>query len=264
MPLLQETLHDRDLLRDVLGGAGHHIWFSHAECLHVGPEDALPTIGEGANLYPLIGRRANDLVIDIREVDHPAHRMSARAQPADEKVGEEEAPEVSNMRWAIDGRAARVDADLVWVERHKRTRGAREGVSQLQHGLPLRHLCTSLLGEQEHGATHRATRPLVADQVTCGGLHAHGAGREADERCDPLPHLWESVSESRAARGDRQFNPVRGEPCGRRALHHFAQQIATIHSARSCVGCGEEAAEIAEVRSAKECVRSCVKHYVAI
>ena len=68
----------------MLGSAWHHIWFCHAKCLHVGPEDALPTIGEWANLYPLFGRRANDLVINIREVDHPAHRMSARAQPADE------------------------------------------------------------------------------------------------------------------------------------------------------------------------------------
>ena len=99
--------------------------------------------------------------------------MSARAQPADEKVGEEEAAEVSNVRRPVDGGAARVDADLIRVEWHKRTRGARQRVSQLQHGLPLRHLRTSLFGEPEHGAAHRATRPLVADQVTCGGLHAH-------------------------------------------------------------------------------------------
>ena len=132
MPLLKESLHERNLLGDMFRGTWHHIRLRHAQRLHIRTEDRLPAIGEGANLLPLFRRGTNDLVVNVSEVHDPADGVAARTQPAHEEVGEEEATEVADMRRAINGWAAGVDADLFWVERRKGSCRARECVAQLE------------------------------------------------------------------------------------------------------------------------------------
>ena len=132
MPLLKELLHERDLLWDMFRGAWHHIRLRHAQRLHIRTEDRLPAIGEGTNLLPLFCRSANDLVVDVGEVDDPTDGVAARAKPAHQEVGEEEAAEVADMRWAVDGGTAGVDPDLLRVERRKGSRRTRECVAQLK------------------------------------------------------------------------------------------------------------------------------------
>ena len=132
MPLLKESLHERNLLGDMFRGTWHHIRLRHAQRLHIRTEDRLPTIGEGANLLPLFRRGTNDLVVDVGEVDDPTDSVATRTKPAHEEVGEEEAAEVADMRRTVDGGAAGVDPDLFRVQRRKGSCRTRECVAQLE------------------------------------------------------------------------------------------------------------------------------------
>ncbi len=115
MPAIEQLLHEGDLLRDVFCCAGHLVGGGHAQGGHVGAEDRLPAIGKCANLDALCRCGANDLVVNVGQVHHPTHRATARAEPAHQRVGEEEATEVPDMRWAVNGGPARVDPNLRWV-----------------------------------------------------------------------------------------------------------------------------------------------------
>src|SRR5439155_25652075 len=108
-----------------------------AERRGVRPELGDPAIGKLRDRYAGGGSALDDLVVDVREVHHPADPIAAVAEVTDEEIRGQERPEVPDVRRSVHRRATAVDADRPRLERFERTRLARERVVEPDgHDLP--------------------------------------------------------------------------------------------------------------------------------
>ena len=178
-------------------------------------------VGQLADAIP--GRRgaADDLVVDVGDVHHPADRVAAPAQVADEQVGEQERAEVADVGRAVDRRPARVDADDVVAERHERPGlAARVSCRRTRHGEPR---CVA--------SGERADRPpgaLGAVQVAGRRLDADRLGR----RGRAASAIASRIASSRSPRRGRAATIVRSTDRGRQpAVRRAARPTLGEHRA---------------------------------
>ena len=129
------------------------------------------------------GGAADDLVVDVGDVHHPADLVAAVPQVADQQVDEQERAEIADVRRAVDRRAAAVDPRRCRVEQLER---------------PLLDASVSSSRSVTRGAPGRPRRgrdrppgTLVARQVAGRGLDAHCRRVEAEQPRDRRSHRVE-------------------------------------------------------------------------
>ena len=147
--VLLEVDDEIDLLAQVVGRLAQHRRRLDVEALHVDQEGVgvelrdLPggLAGAPAALLHLVlaGVAVGREMADVGDVHHVLHRKAVPLEHATQRVDEHERPEVADVLIVVDGRAARIEADIaIGVQRHEGAQRARVVVVERQrvgHGL---------------------------------------------------------------------------------------------------------------------------------
>src|SRR3954470_14074921 len=135
---VEQRRDEVDDLVDVLRRARQDIGDGHPERRRVGEEHPEIAVCEHPDRFARRRGAADDLVVDVGDVHDPGDGVATPAKVADEKVREQERPEVPNVGRAVDRRPARVDADGVAAQRDERS-----GVPGQRVVKPERHRASS-------------------------------------------------------------------------------------------------------------------------
>ncbi|MNR12663.1 hypothetical protein D3C85_1290310 [compost metagenome] len=88
--------------------------------------------GELADGLAILGRAADDLVVDVRDVLHVRHVIASGAQPAVHHVEHHHHARVADVTIVVHGHAAHIHADLARFDWHERLLFTRERVVDVQ------------------------------------------------------------------------------------------------------------------------------------
>ena len=133
--LVDEPLHHRDDLRDVLGRARLVVAERHAErraVLVVGADEAL---GQRLHRLAVLLRALDDLVVDVGDVADERDVVAGRQQVAAHDVEHDQHARVAEVAVVVDRDAADVHADLARLERREGFLASGQRIVDLQHGL---------------------------------------------------------------------------------------------------------------------------------
>ena len=143
-PLGLDTLDERDLLGDVVGGSAPDGRLQDVESPEVVLERPRVQVGDLPGGLPGAPRARLDLVLprigirrevpDVGDVHDVLHRVAVERQQPAEHVLEEVGPQVPDVRVVIDGGAAGVQAHLPVAERLELAHRARPRVVELDGG----------------------------------------------------------------------------------------------------------------------------------
>ena len=216
-------------LRDVLGRARQDVRAGHAQRVGVVEEPGRVPVGELGVADPLGGGAADDLVVDVGQVHDPGHAQAAVAQVADQQVGEQERPEVADVRRAVDRRPAAVDPDVAGLDGLERAELAGQRVLEADPGhaaaprwrrpgprstgrRPRRPTGCPVEALTLTAAGSSPSRPAMASRIASRRAPSRGRapitvtstldGRQADRR-EPRRHLGEQLGAGDAARRPR-------------------------------------------------------------
>src|SRR5206468_5672789 len=108
-------------------------------------EDLGDRLGRLFNVYPALGGRLDDLVVDIGEVHHLINLPAAQSDDAPQQIAKKECAEVTEVRRPINRRAAGIKANGFAIGGSEWFDFAGKGVVEAKFGL--RHFGQSLSRE---------------------------------------------------------------------------------------------------------------------
>ena len=131
--LVHQLLDERDHLGDVVRRRGIDLGRLDVELLQIREESVLVRLRVVRERYARGICAADRLVVDVRQVHHLADLHPVELDDAAEYVLESVRAEVPDMREIVDGRAARIEADFVPLERLQFLDSSRQRVIDVHH-----------------------------------------------------------------------------------------------------------------------------------
>ena len=138
---LDQVVHQHDHLGDVARGARLVRRPPDVEHVVGALERLLVDVGPGPPRDTVLGRLADDLVVDVGDVAHEGDRVAAVLEPPPELVEDEPGPDVADVRRSLDGGPAQVDRRLAGAQRLERAGLARGGVVEVHGHRPSLRAC---------------------------------------------------------------------------------------------------------------------------
>ena len=95
----------------LVGGSGEFIGAFDPQCFGVLKERLFELLGELRQRHFGFARAADRLVVDVGDVHHPMHLVTAQFQVALKQIFEDVSAKISDVCAAVNGRSAGIDAD---------------------------------------------------------------------------------------------------------------------------------------------------------
>ena len=131
VPVLQQSTDHRDHVADVLGRPWIVLGSLCPQGRHVLEERAQVGLDVVANRRAGVHGLVEDPVVDVSDVHHMVHAVTADLQVTAQKVVKEERPQVADMREVPHRRTACIHAGVSRLERFEQVLRAGEGVVKL-------------------------------------------------------------------------------------------------------------------------------------
>ena len=158
MAFVDQALHELDHRIDLFSGLRANIRVLHAGCMHIGDEGIGVFFSDLGSRSTFLERLIDDLVVHVGHILHEGDFEPAPRKIAADRVERDERACIADMDVVVYGRAAHIHAHFALVHGNELTLGARFGVVDLDHGIPILMVSVVLVVMIGFNRAHRQLR----------------------------------------------------------------------------------------------------------
>ena len=137
MAFVDQALHELDHRVDLFGSLRTDIGVLHAGCMHVGDESVGIFFSDLGSRSAFLERLVDDLVVHVGHILHKGNFESAPREVAPDGVERDERARIADMDVVVHSRTAHIHAYFALVHGNELALGARFGVVDLDHSVPI-------------------------------------------------------------------------------------------------------------------------------